>query len=58
MEDNKGLTPQQIEYFNTLSRLGTSEKLRRDIEITKDELINGRANPIIGFRLNPKSDSK
>ena len=57
MEDNKGLTRQQNDYFNTLSKLATSEKLRRDIETTKAELIRARANPIIGFRPNPSSDS-
>jgi len=55
MEDNKGLTPQQIAYFNTLSKLGTSEKLRRDIAITKAELIRGQSNPIIGFVPNPNT---
>jgi hypothetical protein len=57
MEDNKGLTPQQIAYFDTLSKLRPSEKLRRDIEITKAELVKGQGKPIIGFIPNPKSET-
>lgn len=58
MVDNKGLTPQQIAYFNTLSKLQPSEKLRKDIAITKAELIRGRSNPIIGFQPNPDSSKR
>ncbi|TFC94039.1 hypothetical protein E3T28_15905 [Cryobacterium sinapicolor] len=45
---NGELTPAQDEYFRMLERMDISEKFRRNIEITKDELRAENATLVRG----------